>query len=527
MALIKCPECGHMISEFASHCISCGCPMTKIKEILNTNTFEYEYKKDRFISKLIKVEKEFVTKVIEKVHDYYSVVEHKQYIMFNSNSQDYLTFWFKRPSTGLKIGYKDSNNKKHTHVIASLDPYYVLKRVVLEKPTASTDTSSPKTTEADKKKQNKESNNIIDRLSVNEITFVNNFLKSLSKKYPSEYIISETKSYIGIKTKQSKTYDYTFVKPDHYLVFRFLYLKKDILIKNTTEASLLKAVDDDRNGIIHVNEEDKKPSRHLKETTLYEDLTSKEKTYVDEFKQFLFANYDCFTESDARYMYKFKHPSFEHNCFWFTKPDKKLFYNRWDALAVGVNKRTLSVTNNDIKKIIEDAKVFLKMLGITPRATKKLFPINELIIKALKGQKIDSKEKYKELAEEVAKYTSDYIFDKYKALKKFNTREEFDRYKNKYNDYVYHGRAFSFKYPTEKDAAFFFEYYIASRLISVIQKYEKAYGQIIVDYKQLLYSYYDLIHEQKDSYQSVNGINSNIKYVPFETLEEEVKKYYY
>lgn len=34
MALIKCPECGREISEYADKCISCGCPMDKIKELL-------------------------------------------------------------------------------------------------------------------------------------------------------------------------------------------------------------------------------------------------------------------------------------------------------------------------------------------------------------------------------------------------------------------------------------------------------------------------------------------------------------
>lgn len=34
MALIKCPECGHSISEYADKCISCGCPMSKIKELI-------------------------------------------------------------------------------------------------------------------------------------------------------------------------------------------------------------------------------------------------------------------------------------------------------------------------------------------------------------------------------------------------------------------------------------------------------------------------------------------------------------
>ena len=34
MALIKCPECSHDVSEYAYTCPSCGCPMSKILEIL-------------------------------------------------------------------------------------------------------------------------------------------------------------------------------------------------------------------------------------------------------------------------------------------------------------------------------------------------------------------------------------------------------------------------------------------------------------------------------------------------------------
>lgn len=33
MSLIKCPECGKTISEYAQYCINCGCPMEKIKDL--------------------------------------------------------------------------------------------------------------------------------------------------------------------------------------------------------------------------------------------------------------------------------------------------------------------------------------------------------------------------------------------------------------------------------------------------------------------------------------------------------------
>ncbi len=45
MALIKCPECGHEISEFAPACTFCGCPMDKIKE-LSGKTANFEEKEE-------------------------------------------------------------------------------------------------------------------------------------------------------------------------------------------------------------------------------------------------------------------------------------------------------------------------------------------------------------------------------------------------------------------------------------------------------------------------------------------------
>lgn len=42
MALIKCPECGHQISEYAEYCINCGCPMSVVRQLLNKRADNYE-----------------------------------------------------------------------------------------------------------------------------------------------------------------------------------------------------------------------------------------------------------------------------------------------------------------------------------------------------------------------------------------------------------------------------------------------------------------------------------------------------
>jgi len=33
MAIIKCPECGHEISDKAKSCVSCGCPVLQKKDM--------------------------------------------------------------------------------------------------------------------------------------------------------------------------------------------------------------------------------------------------------------------------------------------------------------------------------------------------------------------------------------------------------------------------------------------------------------------------------------------------------------
>ena len=65
MALIKCPECGHEISEFAPACIFCGCPMDKIKELSGKScNFEEKEEKNNNVShdKFVKLVQDYFAK---------------------------------------------------------------------------------------------------------------------------------------------------------------------------------------------------------------------------------------------------------------------------------------------------------------------------------------------------------------------------------------------------------------------------------------------------------------------------------
>lgn len=70
MSLIKCPECGREISSYASECLGCGCPMSKIQEILNSQNNKMvaeeivpEQKKQLFLEKLSDDQKNFIISI--------------------------------------------------------------------------------------------------------------------------------------------------------------------------------------------------------------------------------------------------------------------------------------------------------------------------------------------------------------------------------------------------------------------------------------------------------------------------------
>lgn len=56
MALIKCPECGKEISDKASACIHCGCPIEqKIYEIIDGKQADITFLLDNHIEKIVKI----------------------------------------------------------------------------------------------------------------------------------------------------------------------------------------------------------------------------------------------------------------------------------------------------------------------------------------------------------------------------------------------------------------------------------------------------------------------------------------
>lgn len=134
MSLIKCPECGKMISEYATYCINCGCPMDKIKvlskaqkkaSIKKAEKKVKEVKQDRvvqssFLYSRDEVEQKFMLDVVKCVQNSIenSVGKDHPYkysIRIKLGEENYKTLgWFRANDNKEMVFryYKGSNSKE-------------------------------------------------------------------------------------------------------------------------------------------------------------------------------------------------------------------------------------------------------------------------------------------------------------------------------------------------------------------------------------------------------------------------------
>lgn len=104
MALIKCPECGHEISEFADKCISCGCPMSKIKELMSSSAKPSAAisSKSTTFQKLNPDEKNLVNDLCDYISSHTSLVliDHSKHFGFRKQGTIKMVIVFRYSNTG-------------------------------------------------------------------------------------------------------------------------------------------------------------------------------------------------------------------------------------------------------------------------------------------------------------------------------------------------------------------------------------------------------------------------------------------
>ena len=542
MALIKCPECGKEISEFAAHCINCGCPMSKIKEIISKSKVDpflqsKNIKSEAYL-KLGNEQKSVLSKIMDFIEKNTKLIFIQHAVRFGYRKPKYhsMAIRFHVSDGVLYISFKPRQKQsyvklklveKNIDIIQEgiLDAFVKfpkeITKAILENDIIISEPPSKKYIQLKGSFYN--TLTITNRFTVYDC--VQTFLKTLP-----EYDVKEQDTSIVFVSK-NKEWPIFYLRLKNYRLVLSYAAKNnqndliDIEANINSQQSIANAVKLVFNSFIPVQDSLNLTKQPNKEKTYFsssqEELIKTFNTKINE----KYPNIIC-KKSPSLYCYKFEGEKV--NAFWFVLGSKKLIFKYRLNSKSGRNEKINAVIASD--DAIQRLLAIVDKIANSPLNDSKvdihLLPIAKQIIEGIKRGKVPNKEPYSELALAIVEYTTNAIFQKYKDLKRFNTREEFDTFKNRYSDYTYHGKRFSFKYPTESDAVFIFEYYIASRLVGVVQSYERIVGKIIEDYNALLDSYYQLINKRSDSYRDVNGVNSNIASIPLEVFEKEVEKYY-
>lgn len=554
MALIKCPECGREISEFAPHCIGCGCPMTKIKQMLNNKPQEEmeENNKKTFWDSITDAEWRFLDNFKEALEEAmpnrFIFVKPNYYFGIKLRGEKQYRFHFAKPKDVLLFIYSpiDSKESKKLEVISLSRAMMVsLLNIIKLNISASTSTKSAKI------KTTKTSNDVdvlprgfLYSLPLDKQHLVTSFDISMRQRIGSINIQDNVrKRTYSIRTNHKKITLCWFTFRNKKLVLKY-YLHPGVDRAFSMKTPSFLDVDTIANAIGNIvdlklakkpvievmRSTEKKPeivqskAKELKKQFLF--LVSDDaRAKIETFNKLLTKKYPEIEQIEAQANFLYKPENNNIYAFWFLKePDGLVFKYRTD-----IDKRSSSVSsvianNYSPEKLIEIVDNIFDKTSIVPVIYPSLISINDLIIKAFKGRKVQNV-KYRDVAIAVAEYTTDYIFNKYKDIKRFKDREEFDKFKSRYSDYTYHGRNISFKFVTNDDAEYMLKYYIASRFLGIVQSYENAFGRIIEDYKLALKEYFRLLDKNSDDYLGIKGVNSNIKYVPYNLFETELKKY--
>lgn len=542
MALIKCPECGHEISEFAPHCIFCGCPMDTIKKIIirnsgNSSTLEIKDENKQklvlFKDNLTSNEGRFLEHLEKEVKELYkkqiSFIHRKYYLALKVSGEKTIRFSFKKTYRSLKFCFINKNGEHKEVEVSNFDNITETQLIGIIK----NNYALPAANE-------KDGDDFLQKLDESSAAIVKRFDEHIKLNIPNFKIQNNknTRTYFVISGKtRSKVCWFIYKRKKLMLKYYAWSGSNKRVITKTPNAldykTIIDSIFDTKLKKIEktVFNEDKPIKKKAEAKELQKDiiyrLPEAQRKTVDEFNILLRKKYPTIEQVISETNVLYKPEETKITAFWFSRDGNKLLLK----YRKDINKKSSEVVvvdaslyhANDIMSIVDS---LLKNTTIISKKEYRLLPINELVLKAIKGNRITGPSNYVKIANEVAEYTTNYIYQKYKELKRFKTREAFDQFKNKYSDYVYHGRGFSFKYPTISDAEFCFKYFIAAKLLEVIQKYERMFNeQIIVDYKELLDSYYELINNNDDGFTSVRGINSNINSVPYSVLEEELRKY--
>lgn len=187
MALIKCPECGQSISEYADKCIYCGCPMTKVKELLQKKEIKLPEKpisKSETYSSLTDKEKSLVYDLHTFILENTSLlpIDHSKSFGFRRKNGHKMVLVFKITHKRLTIRFRNKTDLAFNSMEINTDTLEIIKSAILRNYPKTQTKTQPKSN----KKETKQDNLLDNWLSKQESSTKKEVKKKAEDKLPTD-----------------------------------------------------------------------------------------------------------------------------------------------------------------------------------------------------------------------------------------------------------------------------------------------------------------------------------------------------
>ena len=337
MALIKCPECGQIISEYAEKCVSCGCPMERIKYLLQQQNSEKQVGKIQnnhlLDDRLTEEEQDFINDYKKRLLDSYG--NH----VFYSDTNYYKGFKIKGTNRYLLIFKKPYELLQFKYWVSDLERFSTIELKELNEDTTGqllriADNIFSKKSDSSRQVDNDEENTgplFLDILTEEELCLVQSFRKRILVNYPKLFEFRNfQKQYIG-RLKNGGLRVFYFSKRNNCLIFGYKHQpgkRTRLNIEPITESTLdlLMNIAQKVMGII-LQQDDANDMEIIAPKTFISSLSDNQRKFVNTFQRIIETHYEkqFNVYQDVNYL-SFKEVNNGTAIFWFMKKNDTLMF---------------------------------------------------------------------------------------------------------------------------------------------------------------------------------------------------------
>lgn len=351
MSLIKCPECGNNISEFADKCIYCGCPMTVIKTIISQRAVSNKPKsfKESLTEKQIETLNNLTKEIVNSFPEFEGHLFSTCYALMRRKDGFY-SFVVTKENEKFVFKYREVLKKRGKEIISDINPFDHMN-IVKEKITTVIKNNS-----ATKKTAKVKYNSLCssdDKALMKEIS---NHVKSITNIVAEEVINGVP--VFSLKTSHTRWFWFYMNKTN----LEFKYVRHPIM---DTEVNTIRDLNPSKANYVKrtitaiVNAFSPSSEKNkVVNLSFSESLTNSQKEKIRILADYIYDHFQFLETTLTSNSFAIKRPNESYSLFWICKENRKMVFKY--RIIPSINSKICTFSKDpfsnidDIKKFIRD-----------------------------------------------------------------------------------------------------------------------------------------------------------------------------